>query len=80
MDHRAKNYEIYVRKHRTLFCDLGLRHFFVFFFSFFFVKPHPWHMKFSGLGVESEQQLLAYTTGIAMPDLSYIIDLGMLDP
>ena len=32
-------------------------------------------MEVSRLGVESELQLLAYTTATAMPDLSHIFDL-----
>ena len=34
-----------------------------------------WHMEFPRLGVESELQLLAYTTVIAMPYPSHICDL-----
>ena len=30
-----------------------------------FLGPHQWHMEVLGLGVESELQLLAYTTAIA---------------
>ena len=32
------------------------------FFSFFFLGPHPWHMEFPRLGVESGLQLLVYTS------------------
>ena len=32
-----------------------------------FSGPHPWHMEVPRLGVESELQLLAYTTATAMP-------------
>ena len=32
-------------------------------------------MEVSSLGVESELELLAYTTAIALPDLSHICDL-----
>ena len=41
------------------------------------------HMEVPRLGVESEPQLLAYTTAIATPDLSCICDLqqhGIPDP
>ena len=37
---------------------------------FFFIGPYPWHMEVPSLGVELELQLLAYTTGTAMQDLS----------
>ena len=47
--------------------------FFVFFFAF--SGPHPWHMQVPRLGVESELQLQAYTTAMAMPDPSHIYDL-----
>ena len=44
-----------------------------FLFSFFvFLGLHPWHMKVSSLGVESELQLLAYTTATAMQDPSHV--------
>ena len=36
---------------------------------------HQWHMKVPRLWVESELQVLAYTTVIAMQDLSRIYDL-----
>ena len=36
---------------------------FLFFFFFFcFPEPHPWHMEAPRLGVETELELLAYTT------------------
>ena len=41
----------------------------------FFLGPHPQHMEVPRLGVESELQLLAYTTATAMPDPSHICDL-----
>ena len=45
-------------------------------FSFFcFLGPHPRHMEVFRLGVESELQLLAYTTATSMLDLSYVCDL-----
>ena len=55
----------------------GLKHvhYNVFFFLFF-LGPHYRHMEVPGLGVESELQLLAYATTIAMPDLSCICNLG----
>ena len=37
-------------------------------FYFCFLGPHPGHMEFPRLGVESELQLQAYTTATAMPD------------
>ena len=45
------------------------------FFFFFFLGPHPQHMEIPGPGVESELQLLAYTTATATWDLSHIHDL-----
>ena len=42
------------------------------FVLFFFLGPHLWHMEVSRLEVESELQLLAYTTATAPWDLSYI--------
>ena len=39
---------------------------------FVFLGLHPWHMEVPGLGVESELQLLAYTTATAMRDLGHI--------
>ena len=44
-------------------------------YVFCFLGPHLWHMEVPRLGVESELQLLAYATAIAMPDLSRICDL-----
>ena len=44
-------------------------------FSFVFLGPHPQHMKVPRLGVQSELQLLAYTTATAMQDPSLICDL-----
>ena len=46
-----------------------------FFFFFVFLGPHLWHMEVPRLGVESELQLLTYTTAIAMPDPSCICEL-----
>ena len=45
------------------------------FIYFVYLGLHPWHMEVSRLGVELEQQLLAYTTATASPDLSCICDL-----
>ena len=44
------------------------------FFSFF-LGLDLWHMEVPRLVVESELQLLAYTTARAMPDLSCVCDL-----
>ena len=41
------------------------------FFFFFFSGPHPQHMEIPRLGVESEPQLLAYTTVSATRDPSH---------
>ena len=46
-----------------------------FFCLFVFLGPHPKHMDMPRLGVESELQLLAYTTAIAMPDPRHVFDL-----
>ena len=40
-----------------------------------FLGPHQWHMEVLGLGVESELQLLAYTTATATLDPSLTCDL-----
>ena len=47
------------------------------FFFFFLVLfgPHPQHMEVSMRGVESELQLLAYTTATATPDTSLVFEL-----
>ena len=42
------------------------------YFFFFFLGLHLWHMKVHRLGVELEVQLPAYTTAIAMWDLSHV--------
>ena len=39
-----------------------------------FLGPHPWHMEVPRLGVESELQLLAYTTATAARDPSRVCD------
>ena len=49
--------------------------FFLFLLFFCFLGPHPQPMEVPRLGVESELQLLAYTTATAMQDPSYIWDL-----
>ena len=46
-----------------------------FFVSFCFSGTHLWHMEVPQLGVESELQLLAYTTATAMQDPSLVCDL-----
>ena len=46
-----------------------------FFFFAFFLGPHPQHMEFPRLGVESELQLQAYTTATATWDTSGVFDL-----
>ena len=46
-----------------------------FFFFFLLLGPHLHHMEVPRLRVESELQLPAYTTAIAMPDPSHIYDL-----
>ena len=45
------------------------------FVLFCFLGPSLWHMEVPRLGVESELQLLAYTTATAIPDPSWICDL-----
>ena len=37
-----------------------------------FLEPHPQHMEVPSLGVESELQLPAYTTAIAIQDMSRV--------
>jgi len=49
---------------------------FTYLFLFFcFLGPHLWHIEVPRLGVQSELQLLAYTTATATQDLSHICDL-----
>ena len=48
---------------------------FFFWFVFCFLGPHLWHMEVPRLGVESELQLLSYTTVIAMQDRRHICNL-----
>ena len=45
------------------------------FVSVVYLGPHQWHMEVPRLGIESELQLLAYTTATAMPDPSRLCDL-----
>ena len=48
----------------------------IFFFFFVFLGPHPQHMEGSSqAGVESEQQLPAYTTATATRDSSRVFHL-----
>ena len=54
---------------------LSILLFFLFFFFLSFLKRHLQHMKVARLGVESELQLLAYTTATATWDPSHICDL-----
>ena len=51
------------------------RHPLLFFIYFFFLGWHLWHMEVPKLGVESELQLLTYTTATKMPDSSHVCDL-----
>ena len=44
-------------------------------FFFFFLGPHPQHVKVPRVEVKLELQLLAYATAIATLDLSCICDL-----
>ena len=46
-----------------------------FFFFFCFLGPHPQHMEVPRLEVQSELQLLAYSTAIATSNLSLVCDL-----
>ena len=46
-----------------------------FVYIFFFLGLHLWHMEVPRLGVDSELQLLTYTTATAMRDLSHVCDL-----
>ena len=50
------------------------------FVFFIFSGPHLWHMEVPRLGVESELQLLVYTTAPAAQDLSLICDQGSNPP
>ena len=48
---------------------------FYFFIFFSFLGLHPQHMEVSRLQVESDLQLLAYTTAMAIPDPRHICNL-----
>ena len=56
----------------SLFLYVSVFLFCLFLFLFLFLGPHLQHMEFPRLGIESELQLPAYTTAIAMPDMSRI--------
>ena len=55
-----------------LFCFL-----FYSFFLFCFLGLQLWHMEIPRIGVESELQLLAYTTATVMQDPSHVCDLHL---
>ena len=48
---------------------------FFLFFLLFFLGPHPRHIEFPRLGVESELQLPGYTTATSTPDPSSVCNL-----
>ena len=48
---------------------------FLFACFFFFLWPHLRHIEYPRIGVQSELQLQAYSTAMAMPDLSCICNL-----
>ena len=53
-------------------------HFILFIYYLYFswfLGPQPWHMEVPRLGVESELQLVAYTTATATPHLSCVCNL-----
>ena len=50
-------------------------HLFIYLFIYLFLGPHPQHMVVPRLEVESELQLLAYTTATTTRDLSHVCDL-----
>ena len=47
----------------------------IFFFFWFFLGPHPWHMEVPRLGVSLELQLQAYARATATQDPSRFCDL-----
>ena len=47
----------------------------LFLFFFVFLGPNPRHMEVPRLGVQLELWLLAYATGTAMPDASFVCSL-----
>ena len=59
----------------VLFPRASVPSFFPFFFFDFFLGPHQQHMEVPRPGIQMELQLPAYTTTIAMPDVSRICDL-----
>ena len=66
---------------------VGTCFFFFFFFFFYLFRAARKTYEVSRLGVESELQLLAYTTATAMPDPSHVCNLhhsswqqGILNP
>ena len=46
-----------------------------FFFFFSFLRLHPWHMEIPRLGVESELQLLVYSTATATSNPSLVCNI-----
>ena len=58
----------------VFFGDISIYIFCPFFF-FYFLGPQLWHMEFPRPGVETELELLAYTTAIATWDLSHVCNL-----
>ena len=52
----------------TIAFDVVFRAFFLSFSFFFFLGPHPQHMKVPRLGVDLEPQPLAYASATATPD------------
>ena len=68
-------YESYRHYKKTILMNTDAKvHKFFFFFSVF-LGPHLQHMEVPRIGVESELQLLAYTTATAMADPSRICNL-----
>ena len=62
----------------NLYCSTVTKSLFsiITFFSFFyFLGPHPQHVKVPRLGAKSELQLPAYATATAIRDLSHVCDL-----
>ena len=51
------------------------RNFYFFFFFLVFLGLHPWHIEVPRLGVDSELELLAYTTAAATQNPSHVCDL-----
>ena len=66
------------KSHSLVLAGVLINHLdFFLFLSFFFcfLGPHPWHIEVPRLRVQSELQLLAYTTATAMRDPSHIHNL-----